>query len=667
MGDKQTKEAFQVNDKKQMLVLVRYKPASAMEADSMLGGVTAAVQGAVDKVEDAAASIPGLDLFFKEEKEKEKHTEKAYTYYNDYSAWDEYFKKMKNELANRLNTDNETLVFDFDASDAKARENEGRRLLAQVKSKVSAWKDYTACFHFVGLGQGGNVANECISGLIKEPDFKNKWWVQSIIYVGTPLYKNRHTFKETEALRGKGKIYSYGNAYDLTQHVISYFEPYDQLLKMIAESNANMLSVFTGKIKAQLVATLGRLLSIEGFGTGHDNDANINKLAQCKNDAEGLVGECVEACKNVLNAFPDLVKPPDLPKFDEMLKGFDAVPRKSADRLEKFIDELKKVREGTSLDTSRISLGKLFNFLCPLVDQLTAILRLFTVGSETTDRLFEKVMEKAGIEKVLAPSGTGMKNLPVDPYINKAVEMAKAAQKQEKELKQQAGEEKSAGDAPRTKEKLWYDQANVMINNTKACIAAATEKDDIDVKSNATSGHSKQKIAEAVTAMLLPMMPSKKKFYGKLLEYIPLGGINSMLGKLTGDAAFAPLKNLVGKLKDGFDFDEGTEEEPGLKKSLQYFDKELARIKGFLNRNNYPVHQDANSLYFIYNSHNLMLGKTYGEILNTIDKETGYLGYMQSIGYTNFYNLEKNEYQGKGAPQNSLQPVQVFEEEAQGT
>ncbi|MCH5720984.1 hypothetical protein [Niabella hibiscisoli] len=45
-----------------------------------------------------------------------------------------------------------------------------------------------------------------------------------------------------------------------------------------------------------------------------------------------------------------------------MLTGFDSVPGKSVDRLEKFIDELKKVRSGTSLDTSHIGLGKLFNF-----------------------------------------------------------------------------------------------------------------------------------------------------------------------------------------------------------------------------------------------------------------------------------------------------------------
>lgn len=664
MADTQTEEAFQVNEKKQMLVLVRYKPAGAMGADSILGGATAAVQGAVDKVEDMAASIPGLNLFFKEEKEPEKQTDKEYTYFKDYSGWDDYFKKMKDELANQLNNDNETIVFDFDATDAKGREEQGKKLCNEIKNKISGWKDYTACFHFAGLGQGGNVANECIKELGKEPDFKKKWWVQSVVYVGTPLYKSRHTFNEADVLRGKGKIYSFGNAYDLTQHAIEYFEPNDKLLKMIAESNANLLSVFTGKIKAQLVATLGRLLSIEGFGTGHDNEGNIDKLTKCKDDAQSLVSECVEACKTVLNAFPGLVKPPDLPKFDQMLNGFDAVPDKSVKRLEKFIDELKKVREGTSLDTSRISLAKLFNFLCPLVDQLTAALKLFAFNSETSSQLFDKVMEKAGVEKVLEPAKLSAKNLPVDPYISKVIEMAEEAKKKEEAAKKedQGGSQEAQ---PQTKEQVLYDQANVMISTCKSNIAEATKGGDLDVKSKSATPEARQKIAEAITAMLLPMMPSKKKFYAALLQYVPLDGVNGFFNKLTGDAAFKPLQSVIGKLKSGFDFDEGTDDEPGLKRSLKNFDKELARIKGFLNKNNYPLHKDANSLYFIYNGHNIMLKKPYGEILNTIDKETGYLDYMRSQGYTNFYNLEKNEYQGNGSQKDNVQPAKVLEKDEQ--
>ncbi|MCH5720982.1 hypothetical protein [Niabella hibiscisoli] len=136
---------------------------------------------------------------------------------------------------------------------------------------------------------------------------------------------------------------------------------------------------------------------------------------------------------------------------------------------------------------------------------------------------------------------------------------------------------------------------------------------------------------------------------------------------MTGDAAMAPLKNVLGKVKSGFDFDEGTEEEPGLKKSLRSFDTELARIKGFLNKNDYPVHKDVNNLYFIYNAHNKMLQKPWGFILNTIDKETGYFDFMQNAGYTNICNLDQNEYQGGGPAAGNVQPAKVLEEEEQNT
>lgn len=669
MAGGQTQRDFQINEKKQMLVLVRYKPAAAMGADSMIGGIAGKVQGVADKVQDAANAIPGLNLFFKEEKEPEKKCDKEYNYYQDYSGWDQYMKKMKEELVNKLNNDNETLVFDFEANDAEARAQEGKKLLNEVKGKVAAWKNYTACFHFVGIGQGGNVANECIKELVKESDFQEKWWVQSVIYVGTPLYKNRHSFNETEAFKGKGKAYSFGNAYDLTHQAIAYFEPHDQLLKMIAESNANLLSIFTGKIKAQLVATLGRLLSIKGFGTSHDNEGNINKLTQCKDDIQGLVEECINAVKAITNAFPGLVKPPDLPRFDQMLKGFDSVPGKSVNRLEKFIDELKKVREGTSLDTSRIGLGKLFNFLCPLVDQLTGMLKLFAFGSETSSQLFNKIIEKVEVKKVLQPASLVTKTLPVDPYIERVAEMAEKAEEQERAAAEKAAREGEAGQeaspmVQQSADVYQYDQATTMISTCKSNIEAATRAGDIEIN-DSLSDEAKAKIGAAIAAMLLPMMPSKKKFYGMLLSYIPLDGITGFLKKLTADAAMAPLKNVIGNVKAGFDFDEGTDEEPGLKKSLRNFDKELSRIKGFLSKNDYPVHKDANSLYFIYNAHNLMLKKPYGFILNAIDKETGYFDYMQNAGYSNVCNIEKNEYQGNGSASPNIQPAKVLEGEEQ--
>lgn len=646
-----TKQDFELKDVRQMLVLVRYKPAGAIAADAMLGGLADTAQGAIDKVEGAAASIPGLSLFFKEETEPEKKCDKEYTYYKDYKDWDSYMKKMKSELSDKLYIDNEVLVFDFEASGIDGRKQEAKKLCAQVKAKTAGWEGYSSCFHFVGLGQGGNVANECIRELSGESSFKSKWWVQSVIYVATPLYRHQHVFDEQAAFKGKGKKYAFGNPFDLTAQVIEYFEPNEDLRRMVAECNANTLSVFTGKIKTRLVAALGNLLSIDGFGTGKDNAGHIDKLKQSKDEVEGLVQECISAVKTLVNAVPGLVKPGDLPKFDQMLQGFDAVPGQSVNRLERFLDEIKNAAKGTSLDTGRIKKEKIMNFLCPLVDKLTEMLRLFAVGSETSNAAFDKLMEQTKVKKILAPREVGTDWLGVDAYLKKVAEMADDAGKQEAEAKKQGN-----GPTPQTVAQIQYDQSVSMIRKCREQIADVTKESDLDLEASTLSDKDKAEVAAAIAALLLPMMPSKKKFYAQVLEYLPLNGVNGFLSKLTGDAAFAPLQQLTGKILG--DFDEGTPDDPGLKTSIKNFDTELQRVKGFLNRNNYPVHKDVNSLYFIYNSHNLILKKAYGPVLNVIDSETGYLDYMESMGNTHFFNLEQNEYRPAGAgPSQQVAPA----------
>lgn len=286
------------------------------------------------------------------------------------------------------------------------------------------------------------------------------------------------------------------------------------------------------------------------------------------------------------------------------------------------------------------------------------MLSLFRFDSETTAQLFDKIVERTGVKKILQPADVQIKTLPVDSYIEKVIERAKEIERKQKESQQSQSPDAIASSA----EKIFYDQASVMISTCKDNIAAATKEGDLDLNNKNVTPEIRQKVADVITAMLLPMMPSKKKFYATLLQYIPLGGAQSFLDKISADAAFNPLKSLMGRIKGNFDFDEGTEEEPGLKKSLSRFNEELNRVKGYLNKNNYPIHKDANSLYFIYNGHNIMLKKPYGEILYTIDKETGYLDYMESIGYTNFYNLEKNEYQGSATQKDDVQPVQQLEE-----
>ena len=658
-GDTQSEQTFQTHELKQLLVLVRYKPAGAMGADAVLGGAADAVQGVVDTVENTANSIPGLNLFFKEEKEPEKKTDKEYNYFKDYKEWDSYMKKMENELPEKLKEDdNQAFVFEFDATDAQGREQEGKKLYNQVKSKVAGWKDYEAAFHFVGIGQGGNVANECIKELSKEAGFKDLWYVKSLIYIGTPVYKNLHQFDEDKAFNRKGKKYEFGNNFDLTHQVIAYFEPYDDLLKMIAESNSNTLSIFTGKIKAQFIATLGRLLSIESFGTGSDNEGNINKITQCKDDISNLVTDCKDACLAVFNAVPGLVDPGKLPEFKKLSDGFGQVPDLCVNRLKVFADEFQKAKEGTSLDTNRIGLNKIFNVFCPLVDQLTKMLQVFTYDEATQEQAMDKILDKSGVKKILAPGKSAATNIPADPYIEKVIAMALEAEQKAKEQKEtSADDEKQSDDTADTsakpEEQVLYDQSIQMINTAKNNLIAVTEKGDLDISK--ASAEEKKKVCEAIVAMLLPMMPSKKKFYGKLLEYLPLGGFNSFVSGLTADAAAAPLRNLVSRFVG--DFDEGTPENPGLKTSIKNLDTELKRIKGFFNKNNYPVHKDANSLYFIYNSHNLILKKPYGQILNTIDRETGYLDTMGSMGFSNTYDVQENRYSGKGEQKGNEQPV----------
>ncbi len=662
MPGEQTEQKFQSGNAKKILVFVKYKPAGVASADAMLGGAASKVQGVVDKVESAANSIPGLSLFFKEEKEPEKQCDKEYNYFNDYKDWDKYIQKMTDDFPEKTNTENQVISFDFDASDISGREKEGKKLANQIKSKVSEWKDYTANFHFVGIGQGGNVANECIKELINEADFKKKWKVSSVVYIGTPLYANHHIYDKKKA--GNPVEHSFINNYDLTQKAISYLEPNDKLLKLVAECNSNTLSIFTGKIKSQLVTTLGRLLSIESFGTSSDNKGNLDKIKQVKDDASNLLSELIDAVKSILNALPGLWDFDDFPDLKKLKDGLDSsLVSKGLKRFDDGVEQLKKISEGSginrSLNTSNANLGVLLNFLCPIVEQLTAMLALLKPGTQASTQLFDKLIDKSGVEKILAPGTVGGKSLPVDPYVEKVVEMAKKAKENEG-----AGNNKENGQQPITQEQLLYDQSTTMINKCAGNIKAVAPKSDLDLKGQLTE-EQKAKAGEIFSAILLPMMPSKKKFFGIAIQYIPESFMD-FLEKISGDSAMAPIKSLMAKVPVTFSLDESNDPaKPGLGYCIQELFKEVGRIKGYLSKNSFPVHKDANSLYFIYNSHNILLKKPWGDVMNTIDKEIGYLDAMKAQGYDNFFNLEKNEYQGGGAQKENVQPAKAVKEEPQ--
>ena len=74
MGDQQqSEETHQQVNARQLVVMVRFKPAGGLDTSSaagLMGGVTNPIEGAVSAIESAAASIPGLNMFLTEEKKK---------------------------------------------------------------------------------------------------------------------------------------------------------------------------------------------------------------------------------------------------------------------------------------------------------------------------------------------------------------------------------------------------------------------------------------------------------------------------------------------------------------------------------------------------------------------------------------------------------------------
>ncbi|MCH5720983.1 hypothetical protein [Niabella hibiscisoli] len=107
--------------------------------------------------------------------------------------------------------------------------------------------------------------------------------------------------------------------------------------------------------------------------------------------------------------------------------------------------------------------------------------------------------------------------------------MAEKAKQQEREAAGRAAQDGQAGHeathvVQQSADVYQYDQATTMIRTCKTNIEAATKSGDLEIN-NSVSAETRSKIGAAIAAMLLPMMPSKKKFYGTLLSYIPLDGI----------------------------------------------------------------------------------------------------------------------------------------------
>jgi len=638
MGDKNTKSEFVSSELRQIVVLVRYKPGNAGGlggAESMLGGVAGAASAVSSAVDSVASYVPG---FIKEDKAKEKQSDKEYNYFKEYDkGWDKKMKEMDKTLA-EMNDKNKVLIHDFEEADTEdKRKQEGDKLYNKIQSEIASWADYPSAIHFIGLGQGGNIANEAASKFKDHDQLKkDKWHVKSVIYVGTPLYQNIHQL-DKEVLKGKGKQIALGNRYDLTQHAIEYFEPADKLRKYIAECNSNTFSYFTGTIMMRLVQALAYVLGNHELGVGKDNSKVLDAFEKAKDEITGMIEDLVGMIKKLAKEAPGLINMDDLPEFSKMMNGYGDIPGESKKRITDFIeDDLKKMISGTSVSTSKLPLEKFFNFLVPLFTKLTDTLKLFTIESKTTDALLNQVFEKAGVEKIHAPGSLASKPVEVDENYTKILQQKLDAKKPE--------------------------LGAVMVNDARKSIADATRPGETDLKK--LPAKEKAAAGAAITAMTLSMLPTKKALYAKLLSYLPLSGPLGFMEKLTADKAAGPLKSLVGNIRSGFDFDPTDSDDPkkiGLKAAIARFDGEMKRIRGYLDSKNFPIDDQLNSLYFIYNSHNLMLKDMYSDIRMAIDNQTTLDLYMKSKNFE--YDRVNNIYVKKGdAEKENVKPVEPAKE-----
>lgn len=633
MGDpKQSEETHQQLNAKQLVVMVRFKPGGldTSAASGLLGGISNPIESAVGAIESAVASIPGLNMFITEEK-KETSSEKEYNYFKDYSDWDKVLDKIKDGLK-EMNEDSDIEKFEFSSEDADGRKKDAKQLNEKIKSKMSSWKKYTSFVHFIGLGQGANVVNECTDLLAKDDTFKSeKWSVKSVVYIAAPQYKNVHILNK-ESLKGKGAVFSFGNLYDLTQGAIEYFDDNDKLLTLIKDSNKNPLSLAVGKVKLHLVKILAIVLGGLQISAGPDALKDLDKIDQVKDEVKGLIEDILGFINKIIEEGTSFVKLDEIPDFKNISSGYDSIPDKCIAELKGAIDQIKdKAVDGAkhaNLSLGPSDLAGILNCLCPLFDAISGSLGVLKPKTKGGEDLAQQIIDSAGIKKVFAPATDKPTYLPIDKdYIDQAVEAAK---------------------------KNDPDMAGALISKIHDLITKATEKTN-EVKD--MNAEQKQHLAEAISCLTLPMLPTKKDFYSKLVNLMPFD-LNKLTkeytaGNLMG-AAGGPLESIGIKFPDK------------LNKSVADADAEMNRIKGYFSKSEFKLMEKIDSLYLIYNAHNLTLKKSFGPIHQCIDQQTGYLNYMKAKGYDNKCSLDENKYkQGtKNEKEDAIPTTEVKKEQA---
>jgi len=254
-------------------------------------------------------------------------------------------------------------------------------------------------------------------------------------------------------------------------------------------------------------------------------------------------------------------------------------------------------------------------------------MKYFSYTENGSKELSQQIIDNCGVKRVFTPKGDAVKWLSVDKKMTEATIVA------------------VKNEQP--------DMATVITDQITSLLTEATKRTNTISDMNDME---KAKIAQALFLVTTPMLPSKIDFYKKLIQAIPFN-LGELLSAINGNEY---LKKITGPLEKI-----GIQTPERLQKSVDEFDKEFKRITGFVNKNNYPTQAFADSLYLIYNSHNMMLSTCWGDISHCIDEQTGILTYKENQGYTNIYNTDENRYekQGEATTPNQI-PTQKVKEEA---
>lgn len=635
----QSNQSFQRTVPKQLVVLIRFKPAgfsaNSAVANNLISKVSQPVKNAGAAVENQmgkALGAIGLDQMMITEEKKQTTSDKEYNYYKDYTAWDAALNNIKHDLP-RFYPDSTTDVFEFSSTNVNDRKADAQKLYTQVKSKLAAWSRYTVWIHFIALAQGGSIANECTALLAADSQFmQEKWLVKSILYVASPNYKTEHLLNR-DCLKGEGSVFAFGSRYDLTAGLLFYMEDNSQLQDRIANCNQNLLSLTLGKIEMKLVEIAAVLLDGLSFGTGSAGNSAERQYHRALQVVDSLGNETTDLIKQLKNDGTSLIQLDKLPAFQKIAAGYDQIPQQCHDRFkrwwEDFKNEVKRIAgsKNKSLSSADILKSMLVCF-CPVFDAIANSLSVLKYGEDNDNALVQQTIEAAGLNEatIYAPASQDTTYLPVDTeYIQKAISAAK--------------ENKP-------------DKAAGLISYAQNCLGRITAT-SIPVKT--MQPEQKKMLADVITCMAQPMLCSKKDFYSKLLQKLPFD-IHQKTANYNGAALMDKLKtNILSKLSI-------TDYPADLQASIANMDREISRIRSYFDKNNFALADHYDSLYLMYNAHNNILKQPHGEVLKCLDQQTGYMNQMKQAGYD--YTADYKYVPAAVKDKNKILPTRGVQEKA---